>query len=96
MIRLAIHPEDIRGFRLPPQTIKPKDSRAASFKKRFGTRAHTVELDALPVEELRRRVREAIEARIDFESWERQAAVQAVELKCIADFADRVKHLRQI
>jgi hypothetical protein len=96
MIRPAIHPEDIKAFRLPPQRIKITDSRAAGFKRRFGSKAPTVELDALPVEELRRRVRDAIVGLIDVGPWNRQVAVQKVELKCIADFADRVKKLPQV
>jgi hypothetical protein len=96
MIRLAIHPEDIRMFRLPPQRIKATDSRAKAFKKRFGAKAPTVELDALPVAELRQRVRAAVEGLIDVELWDRQVRVQEVELQCIADFADRVKNLPQV
>ena len=94
-VRLAIHPADITNFNLPPQRIKTTDSRAAGFKQRFGARAATVELDALPVDELRRRVRSAIEALIDFELWNRQIAVQEVELRCIADFAEKIKNLPQ-
>jgi hypothetical protein len=95
MIRLAIHPDDIKTYN-PPQRIKTTDSRAAGFQERFGAKAATVELDALPVDVLRQRVREAIEGLIDWEPWNRQAAVQEVELKCIAEFADRVKNLPQI
>src|SRR5215469_3743039 len=47
MIRLAIHPEDIRRFNLPPQKIKTSDSRSAGFQQKFGAKAQTVELDAL-------------------------------------------------
>jgi hypothetical protein len=93
--RLAIHPEDIRLFHLPPQRIKEKDSRADGFKRRFGAEAHTVELDALPVDELRRRVREAIEALIHWDLWKRQVEAQEVELNSIAEFADRMKNLPQ-
>jgi hypothetical protein len=96
MQRVAIHPEDIKRFNLPPQKIKDTDSRKEAFKRRFGQKAPTVELDALPVEELRRRVREAISGLIDWESWDRQIQVQQVELDCIADFADRMKHLPQL
>jgi len=56
MVRLAIHAADIVEFSLPPQTIKKSDSRAASFEKRFGPAAATVELDALPAAELRNRI----------------------------------------
>jgi hypothetical protein len=50
VMRLAIHPSDIKIYKLPPQRIKPTDSRAAGFKRRFGNKAPTVELDALPVD----------------------------------------------
>jgi hypothetical protein len=96
MVRLAIHAADIKAFKLPPQQIKITDSRASSFQVRFGTTAPTVELDALPVDELRRRVRRAIEGLIDFDAWNRQVRVQEVELKCIAEFAERVKTLPQL
>jgi hypothetical protein len=96
MVRLAIHPADIMKFNLPPQRIKTTDSRAAGFKQRFGAWAATVELDALPVEELRRRVRSAIEGKIDFELWYRQVAVQEVEFRCIADFVEKMKNLPQV
>jgi hypothetical protein len=93
--RLAIHPEDIRRFNLPPQRIKEKDSRAEGFKRRFGAKAATVELDALPVDELRRRVREAVEALIERDSWNRQVVTEQAELNSIADIADRMKSLPQ-
>ena len=70
MVRLAIHSGDIAAFDLPPQKIKATDSRARGFERQFGSKAPTVELDALPVEELRRRVQEAIENLIDWDKWE--------------------------
>ncbi len=96
MVRLAIHPADIKAFNLPPQKVKDSDSRAAAFKRKYGKNVKTIELDALPVEELRRRVTEAIEGLIDFDLWNRQIAVQEVELQCIGDFVDRVKNLPQV
>lgn len=96
MHRLAIHADDIARFDLPPQRIKVTDTRAASFRQRFGADAATVELDALPVGELRQRIEEAITPLIDFESWNRQVAVQETELRCIVDFAERLKNLQQI
>lgn len=96
MVRLAIHPADISLFNLPPQTIKASDSRAASFRRRFGSNAATVELDALPAAGLRRRVNESISGLIDHARWNRQVAVQQLELKCIAEFAERIRNLPQI
>jgi len=95
MVRLAIHPADIAKFNLPPQTIKKSDSRAASFQKRFGQSAKTVELDALPASELRDRIETAVSGLIEFEPWNRQVRIQQIELQCIRDFADRVKNLSQ-
>jgi hypothetical protein len=93
--RLAIHPEDIETYNLPPQKIKPKDSRAAAFKRRYGPNAPTVELDALPVDVLREGVEGAIRSKIDWDLWNRQVDIQEVELACIRDFADRIKNLPQ-
>lgn len=96
MERLAIHQADIRLHKLPPQRIKATDSRAAGFQRRFGPGAATVELDALPAAELRRRVETAITELIDFEIWNRQVSVQNLEFNCIADFAANIKALPQL
>jgi hypothetical protein len=96
MVRLAIHKEDITSFHLPPQSIKMTDSRAESFRRRFGADAATVELDALPASELRRRVDAAVESLVDHALWNRQVMVQQVELNCIAEFAERMKSLPQL
>lgn len=84
--RLGIYRSDIARFRLPPKKIKDTDSRAPAFRRKYGKDQATVELDALPVEELRRRVRFAVEGLIDSERWNRQAGLQDVELKSMADF----------
>jgi hypothetical protein len=93
MERLAIHPEDITRYNLPPQRIKGTDSRAADFRRRYGSDAATVELDALPADVLRQRVEDAVKELIDFEAWERQLMVQAAELASIREFADRINGL---
>jgi hypothetical protein len=95
MIRLAIHPDDIALFDLPPQRIKDTDSRAAGFKLQFGDEAPTVELDALPAAELHRRVDAAISSLVDHERWNRAIAVQQAEFECIARIADQVRNLPQ-
>jgi hypothetical protein len=93
MVRLAIHQTDIRKFKLPPQRIKASDSRSAGFRREFGSNAPTVELDALPAQELRRRIDEAVSELIDFELWNRQIAVQDVELQCVAEIVGHIKSL---
>jgi hypothetical protein len=96
MTRLAIHATDIKKFKLPPQKIKDADTRAKSFRREFGKNAATVELEALPVAELKHRIDISIRSLIDFDLWDRQIMVQNVELASIAEFADRMKNLPQI
>lgn len=83
IVRLAILKQDITKFRLPPLRIKSSDPNAEKFRRKFGTAG--VELDALPPEELRRRLREAIESRIDKSKWDRAIAVEKVELRSITE-----------
>lgn len=92
MERLAIHAEDITKFHLPPLKVKSTDSRAAGFKKQYGNRC--VELDALPVVELRRRIQEAVTQHIDLDSWERAKVAEKAETESILDFAEKMKNLR--
>jgi len=82
MARLAIREEDIDDFNLPPLRIKNSDTRAAAFRRAFGNRC--VELDALPPEELRRRVRRAIDRHIEKQAWDRALAVEKAEQESIA------------
>jgi hypothetical protein len=93
MRRLAIFLEDIKRFHLPPQRIKPADSRSAGYRREHGDDAPTVELDALPPTELRHRIESSIKGLIDFDDWDRQVKVQQEELKCIVEFADKMKNL---
>lgn len=96
MVRLAIHGEDIRLFNLPPQLVKNTDTRARSFREKYGNMAATVELDALPVDELRYRIETAVQELLDLDLWERQLRIQQVEFESIARIADIVKNLPQI
>jgi hypothetical protein len=87
LIRLAIHLEDIKKFKLPPLRVKDSDSRSARFRVKHG--AQCVELDALPPVELRRRIREAIESQLDFEEWERSVEIEKAELASIQNIVDQ-------
>jgi hypothetical protein len=64
--RLAVNPEQIEGWSLPSRPTKATDSRS----KTFGY-AESVELDAIPPDELRNLVREAIERHITSEELAR-------------------------
>lgn len=89
MKRLAIHAADITKFNLPPLWVKDSDSRAKMFKAEHGSEC--VELDALPPDELRRRVREAIERLLDVEAWNRALTVEKVERESIASIVARMR-----
>jgi hypothetical protein len=91
MERLAIHPEDIRTYRLPPLKVKSTDSRATGFRAKYGNRC--VELDALPVVELRRRIAANVGQNIDRDSWERAIAVEKAEARSIMEFAEKIEGL---
>ena len=93
MSRLAIREEDIDEFNLPPLRIKTSDTRAAAFRREFGNRC--VELDALPPEELRSRVRQAIEGQIDEETWGRALAIEKAEQESIASIVGRLNDPRR-
>jgi hypothetical protein len=86
MHRLAIHGADIAKYKLPPQKIKVSDSRAVDFKLKHGK--HTVELDALPVNVLRKRIKDSVMRYVDIGLWSREEAVEKVELASIKHVAD--------
>jgi hypothetical protein len=79
--RLAIFKEDITKYKLPPQRIKSKDSNGPKFQKKYGSEC--VELDALPVDVLRERIKTAVEDLIDFYVWNRAKATEQAEFDSI-------------
>lgn len=89
--RLAIHRADIAEFDLPPLRVKDSDTRSAKFTNKHGDEA--VELDALPVGELRARLREAIEGKIEKDTWDRAVAVEKVEKSSILSSMELWKNL---
>jgi hypothetical protein len=69
--RLGVLEEDFETFNLIPlnHTTKRKDRLYRSFIEQHGTRM--AEVDAIPASEVRRRVREAIEAHIPPKEWKK-------------------------
>jgi hypothetical protein len=63
IVKCALTREDIERHRLPPALTKTTDKRARAFVAEHGD--ISVELDALPVEALKERLVEAVEARMD-------------------------------
>lgn len=68
MRRVAILPEDIREYNLPPDFAKATDTRRKGFVAKYGDQA--VELDALPVDVLRERIVESVVAVMDLDALE--------------------------
>lgn len=62
----AILREDIEEYDLPPNFTKVTDSRRAAFVAEHGD--ISVELDALPIEVLRERIRNELESRLDLDA----------------------------
>ena len=77
--RLGLNEDDFDNFNIIPLPAKRSDKRFMAFHKEYGTEA--AELDALPPDELRRRVREAIESHIDKQEWEQLQAIEQLERK---------------
>jgi len=66
VIKCALTQEDVERYNLPPQPTKKTDSRAKAFIAEFGDMA--VELDALPVNVLRDRIKSEVESRMDMDA----------------------------
>ncbi|HUP22380.1 MAG TPA: hypothetical protein VNB06_05510 [Thermoanaerobaculia bacterium] len=78
VVRVALLPEQIEEYNLPPQPGKESDSRSQAFTKRHG-RLVQVELEALDPETLRGLYREAIDAHFDLSVFEDVLAVEDEE-----------------
>jgi len=89
--RLAIHKADIKRFNLPPLLTKESDSRTPGFIEKHGK--DCVELDALPPVELRRRIREAVEALMDKDRWALAINMEKAELNSILSSMEAWKNL---
>jgi hypothetical protein len=63
IVKVALTFDDLARYQLPPDFTKASDSRRASFVARFGD--VSVELDALPADVLRERLRADVESRMD-------------------------------
>jgi hypothetical protein len=82
IVRCAILPEDIQEHDLPPDFAKKIDTRHKKFVDRFGDRA--VELDALPGEALRARIKEEVEKRTDLVALDAVRQREASERRFLA------------
>jgi len=77
LIICALTAEDINRYDLPPAPAKRSDTRAAAFIAEHGD--VSVELDALPVDVLRDRIKTEIESRLDLEALNKCRNKEAAE-----------------
>jgi hypothetical protein len=80
--RLGVVAADFAAFDLFPLPVKAS-ARSAAFVAQYGTRC--AEVDALPPNELRDRVKAAIEAHIDQDPWGRLKRVEELEQGVLLD-----------
>ena len=62
--RIAVTPEQVDNWQLPSRPSKKTDTRHKAFEREFGMGMPSVELDAIPPDQLRHLVRAAIESHI--------------------------------
>lgn len=86
LVKCALTPADLARYDLPPDFAKPSDSRTAKFVAQHGN--VSVELDALPLDVLRDRLVDEVDARMDAGAL---AAVEATEEQERARLADLLK-----
>jgi hypothetical protein len=82
--RLAVTPEQIQRWQLPTRPTKKSDSRAEAFE------GESVELDAIPPQELRALVRNAIEKHIDNDVLARTKEIEEAERRTLERFTRRL------
>lgn len=78
--RVAVTPEQIDEFNLPTRPTKKTDTRSKNFK------GESVELDAIPPDDLRALVRDCIEQHIDHDTHKGLMLVEAEERKILEMF----------
>lgn len=66
IVKCALTEDDVERYELPPDFAKVTDSRTAKFIEKYGD--VSVEIDALPIDVLRARLREEVERHIDMEA----------------------------
>lgn len=84
--KAALTPEDAR--RLPGDVTKADDTRAAAFVAKYGDLA--VELDALPVGQLRSRIQQGVEEWMDMEALSENARIERAQREKLRDGIGRI------
>jgi len=85
IVKCALNIEDVERYDLPPNPTKMTDTRAPGFIEKYGD-ISSVELDAMPMDVLRERIKDEVEERMDLDALatvqqqEEEERVQLVEL----------------
>lgn len=87
--KCALTLDDITRYSLPPDFAKSTDTRTAAFVKKNGD--VSVELDALPVDVLEKRIRDELESVIDIDAIFETHRIQSDELKVILTAIETMK-----
>ncbi len=77
IIKCALTADDIKRYNLPPAFTKSTDTRQAGFVALHGDVA--VELDALPVNVLRQRIKDEVQARMDLNALRQCLAAEKAD-----------------
>jgi hypothetical protein len=81
--KCALTADDVTRYQLPPDFTKTADIRRAAFVAKYGDMA--VELDALPVDVLRARVVEEVEALMDLDALAEVRRIEEDERRRLAE-----------
>jgi hypothetical protein len=89
IVKCALTSHDIAQYSLPPNFTKVTDSRRDAFVAKHGD--VSVELDALPIEVLRRRIIQEVESRMDLMALEKVRKQEQRERKKLAEIWRKLK-----
>lgn len=84
VVRCALTLEDVEQYHLPPQMTKKSDSRSAKHIAKYGEQS-SIELDALPANVLRERIRAEIERYMDMDALAEIKAIEREERMRLVD-----------
>jgi hypothetical protein len=79
--RLAVNVQDFEDFKLLPLPVKETDTCSRTFIREHG--CECAELDAIPPNELRRRVEEAIKRHISEKEWKKLQRIEQLEKESV-------------
>lgn len=87
--KVALTFADIDRYQLPPDFAKATDSRAPAFVAKYGNRS-SVELDALPIDVLRERIRSTVAEAMDLDALaETEREQDEEQVRLLALLADK-------